>query len=138
MLDREFQCKPSRFFLMGILGISVVSSGIAFYLPVSVAVKFLCCLLVFCYGGYIFWQYGILQGMYSIVGLRHQSDGLWLLKARYDGFTAELMGDSTVTRWVSVLRFRIPKRFSKKTCILFYDSLPEGQYRELLVRLRMF
>lgn len=89
------------------------------------------------YGASILWQYVLLRNRNSIIKMKRQEDGQWLIHTNSGKYETQLCGDSTVTAMVSILRFRSPKSFWRKTAIVFRDSLTKEQYRELLVTLRM-
>ena len=47
-----------------------------------------------------------------------------------------ILGESTVTRWVCVIRYKTKNRFFKKTCLVFRDSVKQDEFRQLVVALR--
>jgi hypothetical protein len=138
MLDHAFHFKPSKHYLTLMSVVLFASLIIVLCLPLAGWIKGLSFLLIAVYGGHILWQFGFLRSKQSIVSIRRDSEGRWLLCTNNNVQVAELSGDSTVTGWVSVLRFYVHKRLSPKSCIVFRDSLPHDQYRKLLVVLRMY
>lgn len=137
MLDLEFKLKLSKHYLILMLTIFLVSIDIVFMLPIPLWIKVLASLLVAIYGVSVIWQYVLLRSRNSIISIRRQSDGTWLLQTNRNKYTADLCGDSTVTALISILRFREPKNFWRRTAIIFRDSLGVEQYRKLLVALKM-
>lgn len=136
MLNLEFKLKPSKQYLTLLFTVFVISMVIVLTLPLEWWIKLIGLLCLFLYGGRILWQFGLLRSKHSIISIRHHSDGRWLLHTHKKVYEAELRGDSTVTGWVSILRFRILKRFWPKSCVVFRDSLRTDDYRKLLVVLR--
>lgn len=59
-----------------------------------------------------------------------------VLTSRHHTFYCEIAGDTTLTQFVCILRFKAGEGRFKKSCIIFKDSLPEGQYRRLIVILK--
>lgn len=83
------------------------------------------------YGCYLIWRDALLLGPDAIMLLSH-ADGHWQLSTHTQQLTAELRGDSTVTGFVSVLRFRVEKRVLPISCVVFKDSLNPQLYHQLL------
>ena len=79
----------------------------------------------------------LLRGQQSILQLQCDSNGRWCIDTRCNQFSTELLGSSTVTSWVSVLRFRDEISKKIKNCVIFNDALATDDYRQLLVMLRM-
>lgn len=68
--------------------------------------------------------------------LIHSSVG-WQLGYGTAMLTAELRGDSTITNWVTILRFNILPERQVYSCVIFDDTLEnKAQYRQLIMRLR--
>jgi len=139
MLDHEFNLKPSWYALSLITLILAITVAILYGLPINAWIKLGGWLFVLIYGGYLFKRFGLLQDGRAITRIKREQDGKWLLQTKKNViYTAELQGDSTVTTWLSVLRFRVPKRFWPISCIVFRDSLTRDHYRKLLVLVRMY
>jgi hypothetical protein len=68
--------------------------------------------------------------------IQHVQANQWLLHMRNETYTAEIKGDSTVTAFVAILRFKMEGKRFAQSCIIFRDSLADGTYRDLLIRLR--
>jgi len=69
--------------------------------------------------------------------IRHDKSGWWLTSAGKE-CNIEISGDSTVTAYVTVLRFIIPEKKFKQTCVIFKDAMDADSYRKMVVRLRYF
>lgn len=68
----------------------------------------------------------------------HDSDG-WQFHEGSTRWQARVLGDSTVTQCLSVIRFEpIEPAGKKRSCLIFKDAMHPQQYRELIVRLRYF
>ena len=137
MLDLEFKLKPSRFYLLLFLSVSLVSLLIIATLALNLAIK--CCLLlaVIMYVGSILWKAGLLRSRDAIVSIRYRNNREWVLQTPSQTYQAHLLGDSTVTRLVSVLRFRVQGMRRTQSCVIFQDSLKDLPYRKLFVLLKM-
>ena len=101
--------------------------GLIFLLPFPIGYKLVLWVLVIAYGVYLLRR--------SIMGLSYY-ERQWCLHTHRGDIFAELSRESTVTTWVCVLRFVIPGRFFKKTCVIFQDAIPRNVYRQLLVHIR--
>jgi len=67
----------------------------------------------------------------------HDANGWYLRKAgRFIPIIP--LGDSTVTSFVSILRFKQDKKWLKQSCIIFRDSLSDNDYRRFFVRMKYF
>lgn len=138
MLNFEFIPKISTYYLVLLIFFFTLSAMIIINLPIGIAIKLLGLLSVFIYCGHMLFRFGLFFSPHSIRGLKRDSQGKWLLYTHKHTYEAELLGDSTVTSFVSVLRFRIPQSYWPKSCVIFRDSLPLDHYRKLLVVLRMY
>lgn len=65
-----------------------------------------------------------------------KTDGSWCLQDKQGNMVVTLRGDSVVTKWISILRFKTERRFWPVSCIIFYDSLSPHYYRKLLMLLQ--
>lgn len=130
MQNQAFNLKPSRQYRL-LLGLLCVLAFVAIMaLPISIFIKFGLFLAVFLYGRY-------LARPIDIIRLNYLSDQSWLLvDHKGKAIPADLLGDSTVTTCVSVLRFKVAHRRFSQNCLVFRDSLAKGQYRALRVVLR--
>jgi hypothetical protein len=77
-----------------------------------------------------------MRGPTSIIGLRQLDASRWLLQMREGEIEGTLLGDSTITRWVSILRFRITNSYRPLSCIIFSDALTKYSYRKLFVQIK--
>jgi hypothetical protein len=110
---------------------------IIFNLNISRIVEILLLITTLGYGSFILWRDILLQGSSNIQALQFNQDG-WVLRHANEKSPAKLCGDSTVTRWVCVLRFKLPEKKRKVSCVIFRDALEPTEYRRLLVTARMF
>lgn len=145
MQDHEFILRRSNRFLCLSIGLTIASLAIVISLAIPVSLK--CCLfmLVLVYGTFIIRQYAFLQGSKAIVAIRRLSDGRWYVSTRDHSVPVRLVGESTVTNFAMVLRFRkvggswaAPRLhfFNGSVCVVFPDALAPDLYRQLLVILK--
>ncbi len=137
MLDLEFRLKSSKQYLLLFALLVLASIAIVLSLTLALWLKLIGIILIAAYGIFILIDVGLRWSPRSIIALRRHPDGMWLLQTPEKHYEGALRGDSTVTQWISVLRFQIPQQYKPKTCIIFRDSLEPDEYRRLLVILRM-
>lgn len=135
MLDLDFKFKPSGIYVSFMLIILGASIGILFSLPVHFIFRLFGLGLMVAYCAYI-QQFVFLRGSQAVLGIKHEKDTQWTLYLRDKRISAELLGDSLVTSFVTVLRFRLPDKRSVSSCVLLRDSLAPGLYKKLQVLLR--
>lgn len=101
------------------------------YLPFSGLIKAISIIGLLGYSG---WNlYGHLQWQ----GIGQDMDG-WYLQKAGEKIPISLSGDSTITSFVSILRFKQEGKFLKQSCMIFKDALSAVMYRELVVRIKHF
>jgi hypothetical protein len=136
MPNIDIKIKPSKIFILLIIITLACCLAVIYHLPISqLWIRGIVVALTLRYGWRILKDYGLLTGGYSISHLSLEEDG-WKLQNRLRSFSAGLCGESTITNFVCVLRFKAPDRKQKITCIIFCDALPKSSYRQLLVQLR--
>lgn len=105
--------------------------GIICFLPCSWLLKIILITASLGYGIFILYQYGLLKSPSSIVGLTPDENG-WLLHTNSKTRLVQLSGDSTVTNYVFILRFSVPGKRLKHSCLVFRDSFEcKDSYRKL-------
>jgi len=119
--------------LIAVVGIGTI--GIVCALPISIWIKIALICSVFCYLAPIVWRYVLLRHRDSCLGLSQDDQGVWQLHYAGHVQPAQLLGESTVTRFVCVLRFAFLIEKTKRSCLVFNDSLTRDEYRKLLVYL---
>lgn len=134
MLERNFHLKPSKIYLNLIIVILIASVLIVLFVTIANWLKVLLSLFLLFYGGHIIWRFGLLKSQNSILQIQQQETNQWLLYTRDKKYLADLRGDSTVTSKIAILRFQVSKHFFPQSCVIFRDSLVQGQYRELVIR----
>ncbi len=136
MQNIDIHLKPSWQFIFFILLTLICNVGIIFYLTISFWIKVLLLCVVLGYGVRVLWDRGYLKGLNSIRNLYYKDDS-WELHSQSGVATATLCGESTMTTFISVLRFQDVITKKKYSCVIFRDSLESGLYRRLLVQLLM-
>ncbi|TAK73040.1 MAG: hypothetical protein EPO11_09235 [Gammaproteobacteria bacterium] len=136
MHNPAFNFKPSRCYLSLLVLLVAGSLAIIWCLPFTLIIKLIGLIVVSCYGGWLFWQFGLLRSPHAIVGMVHCQEDKWLVRTPKTTYLAELRGDSTLTRWVCLLRFQPSHRFWAASCLVFRDSLEADHYRQLLIHCR--
>ncbi len=139
MQRTDMLLKTSRLFI-GLIGLmsGISLCLIAFCLQMGWWVKIVLIISVLGYGGWIVWSIGLMKSARSIIGLQLLGDGTCYLQYPSGTMEAKMMGDSTVTSMICVLRFKVPDRRWKTSCVVFRDSLSREMYWKLLVWLRCF
>jgi hypothetical protein len=129
MPEIKIPLRQSNFFTGLLFFVVLGSVVIIFNLPVLWWVKFILMSFVLIYGGKIFLD------QREILGLSFGEKG-WDLLLRDGKISALLANDSTVTRWVSVLRFSVEGKWLKKSCLVWWDSVSRDDYRKMIVAAR--
>jgi hypothetical protein len=138
MQSIDIRLKPSKtvvflsiFLWLGSV-IAVMSLNIANWitLPLIVAISL--------YGINILFLHGLLIGSKALKRLQYISGNHWQILMNQGECTGILMGDSTVTLKFCILRFQIPGKKYKYSCLIVNDSVEFDTYRRLLLRLRCF
>lgn len=132
MLKIDIKIRPSVFLLAGWCGFLLATAMIIGLLPIHVLLKVGLSTAVFVYGGYILYSRILLRGKEAILTAQLRQDG-WLLLGKNLANYADLLGESVVTRWIAVLRFRVKQTRKKMTVIISKDMLTYDAYRNLIV-----
>ena len=141
MLDQEFKLKPSKYYLVLMISVLLMTMFMIAYLPLSGFLKFGLWMILIIYGIHFFWSYGCLRGSSSVLAVRYRENIGWLIKTPTNNFLANIKGDTTVTAWASILRFRIERRSvipaTSFSCVIFKDALDQDEYRKLMILLKI-
>ncbi len=113
------------------------SIGVLLYIKCFWLFKLFLLLLVLAYAWFVLKQQGLLQKQDAIQSITKDQKH-WVVKTKQGEFLTELLGDSTITAFVSLLRLKSLHSNQIYTTLIFPDSLEFDQYRKLLVVLRMF
>ncbi len=130
----DINLQPSRWFLMLITIVLLGSLIAVFCAQIPWLIKLFITLLTVFYGGWIIFNHGLLRHKKSLRRLTLTSDG-WSIWDKQRVYSAELCGSSTITKTVSILRFKILDERIKRSCILFHDSVAPNIYRKLIINL---
>ena len=137
MLKININIQPSKQFIALVFVTLVGCFGVIMYIPIFYGVKGLLGLFVLFYGKRILEEYGFLRHPNSIVELRRdEAEGYQLVTRNKEVLLVELLGESTITTWMSVLCFKEKDKKTKLSCLVFKDSVLPGEYRALTVLLR--
>jgi toxin CptA len=137
MHNHEFKFSPSLIYCIFLAATIFASVIIAFVLPFA---QWQCALLaavLITYGVSIFWRFALMKAETSVTAIRKNDGGSWLLTTRGGTMEAALRGDSTVTNFISILRFDVPGKKRPIASIIFRDSMSADDYRRLVGALRM-
>lgn len=88
------------------------------------------------YIGIIFWQETYLLTIKSIHVVSDQRN-FFFVEKNESLIPITITNDSTITRFLMVLRFKFPGERFARSCMIFPDSLTSQDYRRLLVMIRM-
>lgn len=138
MQSQEFRLKPSKRYVTILSVLLLATVTIIVCQPISLWIKAMLLLFVVPYGSWVMLRFGLLRSQRSILALKFEGEGRWVLQTPEGTVTAELSGDSTVTNLACVLRFKVPGEFWTQTCIVFRDSLDAERYQQLIAVLRMY
>jgi hypothetical protein len=129
--------KPSKQFITLIFTGIIGSLAIIFSLMLSLWIKLVIALFTLSYGFSVLIRHGLLLHARSILRLSSE-DNSWLLEDELIALPAHLLGDSTATTWLCVLRFKLIDAKQYRSCVIFNDALSKQMYRRLLVYLRTY
>jgi hypothetical protein len=107
------------------------SLAVVYYLPLAGLIKVVLSGILLSYTGYIFHKQMYWRS------IKQDANGWWLCSKGH-AFKAKISGDSTVTSYVTILRFTVPGAYWKQSCIIFKDAMQSDVYRQLVLRLRFF
>jgi len=132
----DIDLKPSRQFI-SLIGLVLVGSVVIItLLPLSTWFKSILIMGTLAYGIWILWFAGLMKSTRSIIGLQLLGEGSCKLHYPLHTVTAEIKRESTMTTVLCVLRFIVPGKRLRPSCVIFKDSLDQEEYRQLLVWLR--
>lgn len=134
MQNIDILIKPSFYFKL--YAVLLISGSIfaVLYSSLFLWIKIFLLVLVGLYG-HVLWLSSSLKSPESITRLRLQS-GRCLLNDQSDYFLADILGDTTITSFVTVLRFKKMGSTRKQSCLIFCDAVSKEEYRRLRVGLR--
>lgn len=138
MPDQNFKLKPSYQYLLFLSLVLLVSFVIIFRLEMVLWMRALLLAILTFYGVTLLYHTVFLRGQNSVKALRKLEDGKWLLTFSEEGSqkVAELANDSVVTGLIAILRFKLPDKKWPISCIIFMDSLPPDQFRQLRILIK--
>lgn len=136
MLDRVFNLKPSKVYIILLTSFVLGSLVVILAQPLGVSLKLLLFIGAMVYGAQLVWRNGFLRGKSAIIAINALPDNKWVLTTRANRYETTLRADSTVTHLVSILRFQCPGRYFPLSCTVFRDSLEPDEYRQLTVSMR--
>lgn len=137
MLKTEFKLQPSRIYRSLLAIATVLSCAVILTLSLSSLALVAIMLALLVYMGVVFWRVGLLRDKNAVLLLHKISQQNWLLQTKAADYEASLRGDSVVTRWLCVLRFQPKDRYFTTTCVVFPDSLANGEFREFVKAIRV-
>lgn len=130
MQEIKVHLTPSKQFIFLMLIMMFISIISVSFLNAMFLVKQLLIIIVLIYGSQVLWKYGLLQHKNSIIGLSFNAEG-WKVHLPGKVLLAELSGDSTRTKLVSILRFSIAGERLKRSCVIWRDAITQDEYRRL-------
>jgi len=126
MQKLDIQLRPSKWFAIYQIVLLLTSLVIVFYLPVLDWLKISLSVAIIMYSLFIFYNQRNLRA------LTHDQQR-WCVQTLGGSFEASLCGDSTVTTFMSILRFKIAGKFFKRSYVVFKDTMLADDYRKLIV-----
>lgn len=134
MQSIDIQLNVSKQYLTAFAALIFLTLILIFDWPLSIYWKLALACLTLYYSVPLFWRYGLLQSKHSIIRLRSlPDDGEWGLATPMAEMRGKLVKESTVTRFICILCFKIEGQYRLKTCVILKDSIGKEWYRRLLV-----
>lgn len=129
MLKKDIPLKLSKTYLVFVLFMAILSFYSIFLLPIAFLMQLGLCIFTTSYSLYLIFS------MQNFKMLKPLEENTWQLSTRKKSYIGYLCGDSTVTHFVCILRFKVAHSRFQQTCFVFRDSVPPNVYRRLLVEL---
>jgi hypothetical protein len=123
--------RSKQFIILNVL-IMLGSVGLIYYCSLKFEYKLLLVLFSLSYGGWILFWHAFNNPVKQLIF--HDND--WWIRSSRETQVIQVLGETTLTRWMTVLRYKKPETRIKQTCLIFSDSVEKDQYRRLLVTLR--
>lgn len=128
----DIKLRTSRIGIALIILFMVCSEVIVSLLPISAWIKMALALIVITYSVFILFTHGFLKHKKSIIKIGiHENQ--WKVWDNTHYYSAELCGSSTLTRFISILRFQISGEKCKRSCVIFNDAVDVKHYRQIMV-----
>ncbi len=135
MPELELDLNPSKQFIMLFMLAMVACLIIIANLSILLSIKIFLWLFVLSYGGHALLLSGFLKMKKSIRKIRLIGD-ICEFSDQLHSYPVKLLGDSVVSRFCCILRYKTPDYFLAQSCVIFRDSLKQDDYRKLLVYLK--
>lgn len=134
MPNQNFNFHISTIYFIGSLLLFTASLAIVLLQPLNLQIKLVLSLCVIFYGVHIFFRFIFLQSKKSVLRLSYY-EKQWYVQTNRASYLVHILGDSLSTRVFSVIRMQIADTNHKLIAIIFLDSLPKKEYRQLRVKL---
>ncbi len=131
----DIRLNPSRFFILALTTTMLCCVVIALTLPLHIFFNILLAAAVLIYGGFLLRNWGLLLGKEMLTSVSYGDEG-WTLADRENSWHGELCGESTLTPFLGILRFKLAGVRKKRVCLIFKDTLDADLFRRLLVTAR--
>jgi hypothetical protein len=135
MQEIDVNLQPSRWLLIVLLLVLILTEMVIFLIAGSIYLKIVLTLVALIYSGFIAQRNILLRHPESIVKITIKKEGS-SMATRSQTFAITLKGESTITQWISILRFYSTEMRKNYSCLVLRDNLSKDQYRRLLVILR--
>jgi hypothetical protein len=135
MLTTDINIRPSKIFSTLVVAVILSTLVIILTLPLHILWKLALIVVICSYGLMILKNECLLMGKHSIHSIFLNNEGWWITMADVKT-PAIVWGDSTLSAFASVVRFKIPASKRKYSCVIFRDAVPLDDYRRLMVLLR--
>ncbi|HVE43873.1 MAG TPA: protein YgfX [Gammaproteobacteria bacterium] len=132
MQQETFQLHPSRYYTYFFSFFTISTMAVVCYFSCAVVIKLGLLLFTVFYSASIFKRHVFLKSPLSVRCITWRQGQLWRLSLQNTSVDAVLRGDSTVTRFVSVLRFSVQGSRWPVSCVVFPDALAVDKYRRLI------
>jgi hypothetical protein len=132
----DIQIKPSKLFILLLAVTTVCCIIIVATLPLSILNKLFISAVVLVYAWFLLINWGLLHGKNIITQLGYGEEGWTLLDRENNIWRGEICGDSTLTPFLGILRFKLEGQRKKRSCLVFKDTLHDDLYRRLMVTVR--
>lgn len=133
MQNNEFKLNQSKIFVG--LSCTILLITLCVISTFSIIMFLGCLAILLFFSWYLISYHALMNGNHIVRGFRLLDDA-WYIDTTSETYLANLCGDSVVTRYISILNFKVAKQSKLYSCVIFPDSLPQDHYRQFVVWIR--
>ena len=130
---RHAKLYPSFVFKLLTLLMILATLFVTYWIEIPISLRCLLVAITLWYGYLIYMQ----EPASRVSSLDRLRPGEWMLTMRHEKWVGRLRGDSLMTPWLMVLRFKVVHQRRPLSLVLFKDTLTPEVFRRLLVTIKL-